>query len=61
MQHKGAAGLRSSAWNNSEVSLKEINSLGIRNKTRKKSQILKMPRGGGREEEKKVEGMREDN
>lgn len=59
MQHERGSSLRSSAWN-SEVSLKEINSLGIRN-TRKKPQILKMPRAGGREEEKKVEGMRKDN
>lgn len=60
MQHKRGSSLRSSAWN-SEVSLKERNSLGIRNNTRKKPQILKMPRGGEREEKKKAEGMREDN
>lgn len=47
-------------WN-TEVSLKESNSLGTRNNTRKMPQILKMPRGGEKEEEKKAEGMREDN
>lgn len=44
-----------------EEPLKESNSLGTRNNTRKMPQILKMPRGGEREEEKKAEGMREDN
>lgn len=41
------------------LSLKESNTPGIRNNTRKKPQILKMPRGQEREEEKKAEGMRE--
>lgn len=60
MQLERGSSLRSSAWNN-EVSLKESNSLGIRNNTRKMPQILKMPRGGEKEEEKKAKGMTEDN
>lgn len=47
--------MRSSTWN-SEVSLKENNSLGIRNNTRKKPQILKMP---GEESGKKRKKQKE--